>query len=50
MMTSFRLLSTAAASALLCFASSMAGAQTKVLIKLAHSDAVDLTTVWRAPR
>lgn len=48
MKPSFQLLSTVAASALLCCVSSMAQAQTKFVIKLAHSDSVDMTTSRKA--
>ncbi len=48
MKPSFRLLSTAAVSALLCCATSMALAQTKIVMKLAHSDSVDLATSRKA--
>jgi tripartite ATP-independent transporter DctP family solute receptor len=48
MKTSFRLLSIAAVSALLCCATSAALAQSKIVLKLAHSDSVDLATSRKA--
>jgi tripartite ATP-independent transporter DctP family solute receptor len=48
MKPSFRLLSTVAVSALLCCASSITLAQSKFVIKLAHSDSVDITTSRKA--
>lgn len=48
MKPSFRLLSIAAVSALLCCASQITLAQTKFVLKLAHSDSVDLTTSRKA--
>ena len=48
MKPSFQLLSTVAAAALLCGAATVAQAQTKVVLKLAHSDSVDITTSRKA--
>jgi len=48
MKPSFRLLSIAAVSALLCCASSITLAQSKFVLKLAHSDSVDITTSRKA--
>src|ERR1700748_1511297 len=48
MKPTFRLLTTTAAAALLCCASMGALAQSKIVLKLAHSDSVDLTTSRKA--
>jgi len=48
MKPSFRLLSAAAAAAVLCSAPPMALAQKKIVMKLAHADSVDLTTSRKA--
>lgn len=48
MKTTHRLLSTVAASALLCCAASVAQAQSKFVLKLAHSDSVDMATSRKA--
>lgn len=43
-----RILTTAALSALLCCAATLAQAQSKVILKLAHSDSVDIATSRKA--
>ena len=48
MKPSLHLLSTVAAAALLCAAAPVAQAQSKVVLKLAHSDSVDITTSRKA--
>lgn len=48
MKSSFRLLATAAASALIACCASSALAQSKIVLKLAHSDSVDLGTSRKA--
>jgi tripartite ATP-independent transporter DctP family solute receptor len=48
MKPSFKLLATVAAATLLCGAASVAQAQNKIILKLAHSDSVDMATSRKA--